>query len=124
MVTVFCKNRDNKTVPVWKIWYNVDNGMTEMHKYKPHLMGIKADIGYKAYATQQICFIKKSGKEIKQYDMMNQFSKHPDTRIIIDDKETGNKWESFGRDWAMYGRIADYGDGKQIFLDIKFMKQI
>jgi hypothetical protein len=56
--------------------------------------------------------------------MKEKFFIHPDTRIIIDDKETGNVWESYGRDWNSYGRIADYGDGKQIFLDIKFMKKI
>lgn len=125
MATLYCKNRDNKTVPVWNIIYNVDNGKTEMHKYKPHLMGSKADIGFNGYATQQICFVKiKKDKTTKEYDMVNQFKKHPDTRIIIDDKDTGKVYESYGRDWMQYGRVANYGDGKQIFLDIKFMVKI
>lgn len=125
MSTLYCKNRENKTVKVWEIIRNMDNGQFEMHKYKPHLMGSKANIGFEAYATQLVCFRKKQkGKPLHLENLHALFSRHPEVRVIINDRETGMKFESHGIDWTMYGRKADYGDGEQLFLDIKMMKRI
>lgn len=44
-------------------------------------------------------------------------------RIILKEKESGLKWESSVADWRIFGRLADYGHGKQWFLSMKYMKQ-
>ena len=120
MAIIYCKGKNNRRIKVWLLTYDVDAGETVLYKYKPHLMGIKADLPFRAYATQQKCFVNKD----KEIDMKRQFEKHPEVKIIIVDMDELKKYISYGRDWAMYGHLADYGDGKQIFLDIKYMKEI
>lgn len=43
-------------------------------------------------------------------------------RIILTEKETGKKWESKVENWRIFGRLNDYGHGKQWFLSLKYMQ--
>lgn len=43
-------------------------------------------------------------------------------KIILTEKETGQKWQSKVSDWKLFGRLNDYGHGKQWFLSLKYMK--
>lgn len=43
--------------------------------------------------------------------------------IRIHETDTGIKWKVSLSDWKIFGRLADYGNGKQWFLSRKFMKQ-
>ncbi len=39
-------------------------------------------------------------------------------------EEGGSKWEASFKVWQKNGRIGDYGNGKQVFLSLKFMHKI
>lgn len=41
---------------------------------------------------------------------------------IVIKEDTGNQWEATIKDWTEHSKIADYGNGKQVFLSLKFMK--
>ena len=44
-------------------------------------------------------------------------------KIIIIENGSGLNWHSLVSDWQMFGKLADYGNGKQWFLSMKYMKQ-
>jgi len=56
-----------------------------------------------------------------QYDAFNDFLKKGIKKIVISEKESGNKWESETEEWFINGKVADYGHGKQVFLSLKYM---
>lgn len=41
--------------------------------------------------------------------------------VVIKETDTGKQWESKVSDWLTFGRSADYGNGKQRFLSLKYM---
>lgn len=43
--------------------------------------------------------------------------------VRIHETDTGLYWKSDLSDWRLFGRLADYGNGKQWFLSMKYMKQ-
>ena len=57
-----------------------------------------------------------------QYEAFNRILDQVKKVVIIE--ENGNKWESIPLDWFTKGKVADYGYGKQVFLSLKYMKQI
>src|SRR3990167_3305513 len=115
----FCKDRHGKREKDWTLSLDKNTGEIVLKNHKPHLMGEKAGLPFRAYATQRICFSQKRTK----YDMKEVFEKSPDLRIEILDMEQGKKFVSRGSDWTKHGRIANYGDGEQIFLGINYMEK-
>lgn len=43
--------------------------------------------------------------------------------VLIKETNTGINWKSALADWFDHGKLADYGNGKQYFLSLKYMKQ-
>lgn len=43
------------------------------------------------------------------------------TKIVIKETDSGKQWESKVSDWTEHGKSADYGNGKQRFLSLKYM---
>lgn len=43
--------------------------------------------------------------------------------VRIHETDTGIRWKISVADWRMFGRLADYGNGKQWFVSRKFMRQ-
>ncbi len=127
MATIlYCKNRENKTVKVWLFSYDMSTNQREFYKNAPHLFGVSGalqDLGFKAYATQKKVFVKQ-GRKKKEYDMLELFEKYGDAKVVILDKERGQKLTSLASDWVLNGVVKDYGDGDQLFLDVKYMKVI
>jgi hypothetical protein len=56
-----------------------------------------------------------------QYDAFSSFAEAGLTKIVVFEKHTGNSWLSTTKDWVEHGKIADYGNGKQVFLSLKYM---
>lgn len=56
-----------------------------------------------------------------QYDAFSRFKKIGIKKIKIHEGHTGNNWVSKPDDWIKNGRVADYGNGKQVFLSLKYM---
>ena len=56
-----------------------------------------------------------------QYDAFSEFKEIGIKKITVYEQHTKNKWQSKVKDWELNGKIADYGNGKQIFLSLKFM---
>lgn len=125
MATIlYCKNKEKKTVKVWTILHEPEENKRTFVKNAPHMFGtggVLANLGFKAYATQREVFTKSGRKQIK-YDMLELFEKFPNAIIVIIDHEVGGKYTSLAADWVSSGLVKDYGDGDQIFLDIKFMQ--
>lgn len=56
-----------------------------------------------------------------QEDAMRQLVSRGVHKIVIKETDTGKQWESLESDWALHGKSADYGNGKQRFLSLKYM---
>lgn len=69
-----------------------------------HFMKILGGYGIQEVAFQT--FIEKGGKYIVE-------------KVI----PTGDMWRATKEDWIRYGRVMDYGWGKQRFLSLKYMKK-
>lgn len=108
--------------------------------------GFKAHVGtiYRSENTGNVCFIKNKAhlmriigenggygiqKEVKDYrkkkhDLLEFFRKHPEIKVIIPDADNGNIYSSTARDWTEHFHKGNYGDGKQIFLSVNYMKHV
>ena len=42
-------------------------------------------------------------------------------KIVIKETDTGRQWESTMEDWNIHSKSADYGNGKQRFVSLKYM---
>jgi hypothetical protein len=71
---------------------------------KKHLMRVMDGYGIQASAFQAM-----QENDIKE--------------IRIHETDTGIKWKITVADWRLFGRLADYGNGKQWFVSRKFMRQ-
>lgn len=71
---------------------------------KKHLMRVMDGYGIQASAMQVL----------QENDIQD---------IYIHETDTDIKWKVSVADWRIYGRLADYGNGKQWFLSRKFMRQ-
>lgn len=89
-------------------------------KYKTYMkMGLKkGDIFYKA--VRDVNFMRVVNGYGIQYDAFNDFPALGIKRIKVLE-EGGNIWLSKVSDWKNFGKVADYGRGKQIFLSLKYM---
>lgn len=57
-----------------------------------------------------------------QYDAFTEFEENGINKIRIHEWRIGNTWISTVKDWVTHGRVADYGNGKQMFLSLRFMR--
>jgi hypothetical protein len=84
------------------------------------LMGSK--IGEMFFKKVKAChFMRVVNGYGLQYDAFQEFAANGITHINVKE-ETGNLWQTVLKDWTLNGKIADYGNGKQIFLSLKHMR--
>lgn len=87
-----------------KVGEVIGNGIVIEKNSKKHLMRVMDGYGIQAEAMQTL-----QDEDIKE--------------IYIHETDSGIKWKVSVSDWRLFGRLADYGNGKQWFLSRKFMKQ-
>lgn len=60
------------------------------------------------YGIQEIAFQELVGRKVK--------------KIILKETDTSQRWGSEVSDWLKNGKIADFGNGPQRFLSLKYMR--
>lgn len=113
---LYCKAREGYKIKVGVLSKDVQTKQWVFIKHKPHLMRV---IGINGGYGIQRNIVDDKGKE---HDILNLFRKHPDTKVIIVDSDTGKSWFSKGKDWLEHQHKGNYGDGTQVFLSVDYMK--
>lgn len=59
-----------------------------------------------------------------QEDVIKTLAKHKCQKVVIVETDTGVKYEQDFLYWQHVAKKADYGNGKQYFLSLQYMKKI
>lgn len=113
---VYCKVREGYKVKVGVFKFDEETQKYTFIKHRAHLMRVIGPNG--GYGIQKYVLDESN----HEYDIQHVFRKHPYLKVFITDYDTGQKYVSVAEDWLNHQLKGNYGDGKQVFLSVDYMK--
>lgn len=111
--SVYCKTKEGFKVKVGTFYIDENTGKWLFIKNKPHRMKVLNGYGIQKDVTSD------TGKT---YNIEKLFKKHPEVTVVIRDADTGETFYSTAADWIEHQWKGNFGDGKQVFLSVDYMR--